>query len=78
VAVLAVLTLTLVLEIRDQTPAAQEVYRAADRGLLVSAILILSVGLTVWGAKATLMAMALLLLVPVYSGLKVWARVGEG
>jgi hypothetical protein len=53
------------------------VYGVADRASLVSAVLIVAVGLSGWGAKATLLAMVVLLLFPVYAGLKVWARIGE-
>jgi low temperature requirement protein LtrA len=73
-AVLAVVALTLILQVRRQNP---EVYDIADRFLLVGAALILAVGLTAWGAKATLLAVVLLLLIPVAAGLTVWAKHGE-
>jgi hypothetical protein len=53
-----------------------EVYGVADRALIVSALLLIAVGLTDWGAKATLGATAALLLIPVAAGLSVWAKRG--
>jgi low temperature requirement protein LtrA len=73
-AVLSVLALTLVLEIRSHREDIARIYRVADRGMLISAGLILATGLTGWGAKMSLLAMAVLLLVPVVAGLRVWAR----
>lgn len=75
-AVLTVVALTLVLEIRSHHDDIATVYRVADRALLISAVLILAVGLTAWGAKATLVAMVVLALFPVWTALKVWARLG--
>jgi low temperature requirement protein LtrA len=77
VAVVSIVALTMVLEIRSRVREAAIVYGVADRASLISVVLILAVGLTAWGAKATLLAMAALLLFPVYAGLKVWARIGE-
>jgi low temperature requirement protein LtrA len=76
VAMLSLLSLTLVLEIRRHSDQLATVYRVADRAMLVGIVLILAVGLTDWGAKMSLAAMAALLLVPVVAGLRVWARVG--
>jgi multisubunit Na+/H+ antiporter MnhG subunit len=45
-----------------------------DLMMAVSAALILTVGLTGWGARASLVAMVVLLLAPVGAGLTVWAR----
>jgi hypothetical protein len=70
-AVLCVVSITLVLEARKD---ASELYRAVNLTMPVSAALIVAVGLTGWGAKASLGAMAVLLLVPVGAGLTVWAR----
>jgi hypothetical protein len=42
--------------------------------LLVTALLILVVGLTGWGAKASLTSMVTLLLAPVAAGLVVWLK----
>jgi low temperature requirement protein LtrA len=74
IAVLSILALTLVLQIRTLGAAAAGVYAVADRALLVSALLIGAVGLTEWGAKTSLLAMVILLLLPAYAGLRVWAR----
>lgn len=73
VVVLSVIVLTLVLEVRRENA---EVYGTADRALLMSSILFLAVGLTNWGAKATLGAAVALLLIPVVAGLSVWAKRG--
>jgi len=75
-AMLSVVFLTLVLEIRSQHQEAEIVYRVADRAALMSVALIMGVGLTSWDAKASLIAMVALLLLPVIAGLRVWARVG--
>jgi len=77
VAVLSIVALTLILEIRSRNDAAAIVYRVADGASLTSAALILVVGLTSWGAKSTLIAMVALLLFPVWAALRVWARLGE-
>ncbi len=71
---IAVLTIALIastLEARRDHPG---FYRPAEAVLLVSAVLSLGVGLTGWGAKASLGAMVLLLLAPVATGLLVWLR----
>jgi low temperature requirement protein LtrA len=70
-AVLSVALLTWTLEVRRAQP---ELYRTAEASMLVSVVLILLVGTTDWGAKGSLTAMALLLLVPVVAGLFVWLR----
>ena len=70
-AMVSVSALTLTLEVRAQHP---EVYRTSGWTLLVSAALMLAVGLTAWGAKATLGSMVLLLLAPVAVGTVVWLR----
>jgi len=71
IAVLSVVALTLTLAARLVDPL---VYRVADTALVLSAALILVVGITNWGAKMSLLAMVVLLLAPVVAGLRVWAR----
>jgi low temperature requirement protein LtrA len=70
-AMVSVALLTLTLELRRAQP---EIYRSADVALLVSAVAAVGVGLTEWGAKATLGSLALLLLLPVAVGLAVWLK----
>ena len=71
VAVASVAALTATLEVRR---AQADVYRPTQLVLLASSILILSVGLTDWGAKITLASMAVLLLAPVAMGIVFWLR----
>lgn len=71
VAVLSIALLTQTLEVRRTQP---KVYRTATVVMLVSILLSLGVGLTDWGAKASLTAMVVLLLAPVAAGLVVWLR----
>jgi low temperature requirement protein LtrA len=59
------------LEIRRTQP---ELYRTAEIALPVCALLCLAVGLTAWGAKASLSAMVVLLLAPVAAGTAVWLK----
>jgi hypothetical protein len=61
----------LVLEIRRRSP---QLYRTVDLVMLISAVLVIGVGLTGWGAKASLLAMVVLLLIPVGMGMWVWRR----
>jgi low temperature requirement protein LtrA len=75
-AVLAIVALTLVLDIRTQGGEARTVYEVADRAALAGVLLIVGVGLTGWGAKGSLVTMVALLLLPVFSGMRVWARLG--
>jgi low temperature requirement protein LtrA len=49
-------------------------YRPAEIVLFASAIAIVGVGLTDWGAKTSLAAMAALLLAPVAMGIMLWLR----
>jgi low temperature requirement protein LtrA len=70
-AMLSVVLLTKTLEVRRHTV---EIYRAADVALLVCALVALGVGLTDWGAKASLEAMVVLLLAPVAAGTAAWLR----
>jgi low temperature requirement protein LtrA len=71
VALATVVGLTRTLEAR---PRALVVYRSAEAAVTVSAALCLAVGLTSWGAKATLTAMVALLLVPIGLALMVWVK----
>jgi low temperature requirement protein LtrA len=59
------------LELRRTHP---ELYRTAEIALPVCALLSLAVGLTDWGAKASLSAMVVLLLAPVAAGSAVWLK----
>jgi len=70
-ALLSLALLTRTLEVR---PRAAAVYRPAEVALLVCAFLYLAVGLTSWGAAASLTSMGVLLLAPVTTGLLVWAK----
>jgi low temperature requirement protein LtrA len=74
VAMLSVAAITATLEVRR---AYLQIYRPADVALVASATLTLGVGLTDWGAKASLTAMVVLLLAPVVTGLFVWVKRGE-
>jgi low temperature requirement protein LtrA len=71
VAVVSVAALSRTLEISRSYPA---LYRTVASTLAGSAVLILAVGLTDWGAKATLAAMVLLLSLPIATGVAVWLR----
>jgi low temperature requirement protein LtrA len=70
-AMLSVALLTQTLEVRRGQP---EIYRTAQVALLISVLLSLGVGLTDWGAKASLTSMVALLLLPVAAGLVVWLK----
>ena len=71
VAILSVVGISRTLEISRRFPVA---YRFAVAALTASGVLSLAVGLTDWGAKASLTAMVVLLLAPVGAGLYVWIR----
>jgi low temperature requirement protein LtrA len=70
-AVLTVTALTYTLEIRRAQP---QIYRTAETAMYASVLLVLAVGLTDWGAKATLGSLVGLLLAPVAVGLLVWMK----
>ena len=70
-AVLSIALISSTLRVRREFP---EIYRTVDALLLVSVVLFLGVGLTGWGAKASLTAMVVLLLAPVAAGLVVWLK----
>jgi low temperature requirement protein LtrA len=70
-AVLSIALLAWTLELRRTQP---ELYRTAEIALPVCALLCLGVGLTDWGAKASLSAMMVLLLAPVAAGVVVWIK----
>jgi low temperature requirement protein LtrA len=70
-AVLSVALLTMTLEARR---AHRDFYRPVKVVLIASALLISGVGLTDWGAKASLATMTVLLLAPVAMGLVLWLR----
>jgi low temperature requirement protein LtrA len=70
-ALCSIVLITLVLEIRRRYP---QLYRTVDVVMLVSAALVIGVGLTGWDAKSSLMAMVILLLLPVGTGMWVWSR----
>jgi len=71
VAVASVAALTRCLSVRLAYPA---LYHTATATLLVSAAVIVVVGFTDWGAKATLAAMVLLLGFPIAAGIAVWLK----
>lgn len=71
IAILSIAALTHTLQTRS---AHSEVYRMAELTMILSAVLMLGVGLTEWGAKPTLMSLVLLLLAPIMVGLVVWLR----
>ncbi|HEX6330292.1 MAG TPA: low temperature requirement protein A [Actinomycetota bacterium] len=72
---LAVAMFSIVLIARTlETRSAEPELRSAERVMLVAALLALGVGLTDWGAKVSLTAMALLLLAPVGAGTLAWLR----
>ena len=75
VAIVVVTALTRTLEVRRTTP---ELYRTAEIALLASAVLVLGVGVTDWGARATLGSLVILLLAPVGVGLLVWRKQTPG
>ena len=70
-AVLSAALITKTLEVRGEQP---QLYRTAEASMVVSTLVILLVGTTEWGAKGSLSAMALLLLVPVVAGTVIWLR----
>jgi low temperature requirement protein LtrA len=71
VAIVVVAALTRTIEARRATP---RTYRTAEIALVTSTLLVLVVGLTGWGARATLGSMVILLLVPVVVALLVWRK----
>ena len=70
-AVLSIALISSTLQVRRELP---EIYRTVDALLLASVALFLGVGLTGWGAKASLTAMVVLLLAPVAAGMVVWLK----
>jgi low temperature requirement protein LtrA len=70
-ALVSVALLAATLQARRTQP---ELYRAAEVALPLCALLTLGVGLTDWGPKGCLTAMAALLLAPVAAGVVVWLK----
>jgi low temperature requirement protein LtrA len=70
-AVLSVAALAHTLEFRAAHP---DVYGKAEGTMILSAALMVAVGMTAWGAKGTLGSLVLLLLAPIMVGLMVWLR----
>lgn len=70
VALITVTALTLTLETRRTQ---ERLYLVSERTMLLAAAAALVVGLTGWDARTTLLAMVVLLLGTVYTGLRVWA-----
>jgi low temperature requirement protein LtrA len=64
----AVLSIALITRTLEARRAQGELYRSAEAAMLISILLSLGVGLTDWGAKASLMSMVVLLLAPVATG----------
>jgi low temperature requirement protein LtrA len=71
VAVLSIAAIAGTLEARRRYP---QIFLAAQVALLASGLLSLGVGLTSWGAKASLTSVGVLLLAPVATGLTVWLK----
>jgi hypothetical protein len=74
VALLSIALITLVLEARTRKP---EMFRRVEIAIVASAALTMAVGISGWGAKASLGAMVILLLLPVGTGLMVWYRAAD-
>jgi len=74
VALVTIVALTLVLEIRARLP---RIYRTVDVAMVISALTIGAVGWTAWGAIQTLTVMVVLLLFPVATGLLVLVKSTE-
>jgi low temperature requirement protein LtrA len=70
-AVLAIAALAHTLETRASHI---EAYRMAERTMILSAAFMVAVGVTDWGAKATIGGLVLLLLAPIMVGIVVWLR----
>jgi hypothetical protein len=70
-ALISITLITTTLQVRVEMP---ELYRTVDVVLIVCSVLCLGVGLTEWGAKGSLTAMALLLLAPIAVGILVWLK----
>ena len=70
-AVLAIAALAHTLETRASH---LEAYRMAERTMILSAAFMVAVGVTDWGAKATIGGLVLLLLAPIMVGIVVWLR----
>ena len=75
VAVGSVAALTATLQIRRSYPA---LYRTAMATLVGSAVVIVGVGLTDWGAKGTLAVMVVLLGLPIATGIAAWLKRTSG
>ena len=73
----AVLAITVIIWTLQAKRTYLEIYRPAEVALIVSATLSLAVGLTDWGAKASLSALVVLLLAPVVTGMLVWVKRGD-
>lgn len=68
-AMLSIVLLARTLQARRRFPA---LYRVAETSLLASVVIALTVGMTDWGAKASLTSMVVLLLAPVVASMVVW------
>jgi low temperature requirement protein LtrA len=70
----AVLSVVLITRTLDVRRTQSELYRTAEMVMLASVLLSTGVGLTDWGAKASLTALVVLLLAPVVVGMLVWLK----
>ncbi|HEX6255427.1 MAG TPA: low temperature requirement protein A, partial [Euzebyales bacterium] len=68
-AMLSIVLLARTLQARRRFPA---LYRVAETSLLASVVIALAVGMTDWGATASLTSMVVLLLAPVVASMVVW------
>lgn len=74
VAMMSIMALTVLLEVRAERPG---IYRRVDIVLVAAAGVALAVGLTDWGATATLATVAVLLLAPIAVGVSVWLKLTD-
>jgi len=68
-AMLSIVLIARTLQARRRFPA---LYRVAETSLLASVVIALAVGMTAWGAKASLTSMVVLLLAPAVVSMVVW------
>jgi low temperature requirement protein LtrA len=74
---MAMFSVVLIARTLQIARAQPEAYLAAQVFLTLSGLLCLGVGLTGWGAKATLGAMVILLVAPIASGIYAWLRYAD-
>ncbi|MPZ68024.1 MAG: hypothetical protein GEU71_00655 [Actinobacteria bacterium] len=73
----ALVSMAIISQTLEERRVHRKLYSSAQKAMVTGAVVALVVGTTGWGAKASLTAMAVLLLLPIAVGTAAWLRIAD-